>query len=277
MVASTVANTMDEREDVPLTPQELKPLIDCDIIVYRCGFAADAQVRRELQQQDPSAPKEEVEEAQDERDYLHFALGNVKEVMEEITHYFTQDYRAFLTGTGNFREQLATILPYKGNRDPTHKPKYYNEIKEYLKNVWNAEIVHGREADDAIGCAHWAAKDRDTVIVTIDKDLDMLPGYHYNWVKNQFYNMPLRKANLFLFWQMMVGDTTDNIPGIRGIGPKGADRVILANNEELRRVQQAVRAMYNQQYGYELGPLAYNEVADLLWIQRIEGQECPFK
>ena len=57
MVASTVANTMDEREDVPLTPQELKPLIDCDIIVYRCGFAADAQVRRELQQQDPSAPK----------------------------------------------------------------------------------------------------------------------------------------------------------------------------------------------------------------------------
>lgn len=242
--------------------EELHPLIDCDILVYRCGFAADSQVKR-----DGNDPEQ--------LDYLHFALGNVKEVMEEVTTRFCPFYRAFLSGSGNFREQVATILPYKGNRDAKHKPKYYKEIKQYLIDVWGAEVINGREADDAIGCAQWAAKDRDTIIVSIDKDLDMIPGPHYNWVKNFAYDVSLNNANLMLFWQMLVGDRTDNIPGIPGIGPVTADKLIMECDSDLARVRTAVQNAYAKQYGPDWESF-YNEVAALLWIQRVPDKECPF-
>ena len=57
----------------------------------------------------------------------------------------------YISGKDNFREKVATILPYKGNRDPLHKPKYYKEIREYLKDAYGAQVVDGQEADDEIG------------------------------------------------------------------------------------------------------------------------------
>lgn len=230
-------------------------------MIYRCGFAADSQVKRD--DIDPNT------------DYLHMALGNVKEVIAGVCNEFDGDrLRLFLTGSGNFREQVATIKPYKGNRDPTHKPKYYREIKDYMLSVWNAELVHGREADDALGCAQWEAKDKSTVLCTIDKDLDMIPGHHYNFVKKHYYYVDLAWANSRLFWQMLVGDTSDNIPGIKGVGPKKADKVIAQCGGDLDKLREEVKRMYDEQYGTE-GSAAYLEVGTLLWMQRKEGQECP--
>lgn len=254
---------------------ELHPLIDCDILVYRCGFAADAQVKRDLKSQNPGIGDDDLAAKMQELDYVHYALGNTKEVMDDVIRQFHPEYRAFLSGSGNFREQMATILPYKGNRDPTHKPKYYREIKDYLRDVWGAEVVNGREADDAIGCAQWAAKDRDTIIVSIDKDLDMIPGPHYNWVKNFAYDVSLNNANLMLFYQMLTGDRTDNIPGIPGIGPKTADRMIENLKSELPLVRAAVQQAYKKYYGADWETF-YDEVAALLWIQRVPDKECPF-
>ena len=256
-------------------PAGLTPLLDCDILVYRCGFAADSQVKRDIEEQSGGTLSEdEVKQELEKTDYLNFALGNVKSVMHDVLDAFcTKEYRAYLTGSGNFREQLATILPYKGNRDELHKPKYYREIKQYLTDVWGAELVHGREADDALGCEQWKHKDRSTCIVSIDKDLDMIPGFHYNWVRKEFYDVDIQDANKFLFYQMLTGDRTDNIPGIKGVGPVRAKKLLGDGTmEDNRRV---VQEQYRQQYGDEW-EAAYHEVASLLWIQRIEGKECPY-
>lgn len=263
-------------------PEGLTPLIDCDILVYRCGFAADSQVKRDVLEQSGGIPEEDLKQILEQTDYLNFALGNVKSVMHEVLDTFRvapspagdkQGYRAFLTGSGNFREQLATILPYKGNRDELHKPKYYREIKSYLVDIWRATVVHGREADDALGCEQWKHKDRSTCIVTIDKDLDMVPGYHYNWVKKEFYDVSLDDANKFLFYQMLTGDRTDNIPGINKIGEVRATKLL--DGLDLESARNVVISKYREQYG-EAWEQAYNEVAGLLWIQRIEGKECPY-
>ena len=81
-----------------------------DILVYRCGFASK------------------------EGEPLEYCLHSVKTVVDAIKDRFpnAEDTKLYLTGSGNYRNTLATIKPYKGNRDPNNKPIYYAEIREYL-------------------------------------------------------------------------------------------------------------------------------------------------
>src|SRR5687768_549026 len=120
------------------TEKDLKPLIDLDILRYRCGFAADSQIKKEYKENHPGCSDEEVQHYMDNLDYTALALQNVKTILLGVTERFNEEYKAYIQGDGNFRDQLATIKPYKGNRDKNHKPKYYKEIKEYVINQWNA-------------------------------------------------------------------------------------------------------------------------------------------
>jgi hypothetical protein len=246
----------------------LNPLLDLDPTVYASGFAADAEIRRALM--------ENGEDAGDylEVDYLPFALSNAKTAVNHVLETFSdrEYYKGYLTGKGNFRYDVATILPYKGNRDPSHKPKYYKEIREYLVNNYDVEVVEGIEADDAISIQQFAKPDKSTCIVTIDKDLNMIPGYHYNPRTKVFWYQSLHEADKFFWWQMMVGDATDNIRGVNGIGPKKADKLIASVDEDLEQVRAAVTQMYQEQYGPSWHE-AMQEVATLLWMQRKEGDK----
>jgi 5'-3' exonuclease len=79
---------------------------------------------------------------------------------------------------------------------------------------------------------------------------------------------------MFFLWQLLVGDkAVDNVPGIDGIGPKKADKLLSGKtrNEAVEIVQHC----YKKQYG-DAWPEAFKECADLLWIQREAGKRCPF-
>src|SRR6478609_6438642 len=90
---------------------ELIPLVDADYLVYRIGFA--------VKDDEP----------------LEYALATVRSAVGNIWEKFPdspQQGQMFLTGKENFRDKVATIQIYKGNRDPANKPKYYSEIREYM-------------------------------------------------------------------------------------------------------------------------------------------------
>jgi hypothetical protein len=260
--------------------QHLRPLIDGDVIVYRAGFAADSgRVKWYKENVDGGASEEELKEFLGKEDYLAHALGNTKTCLSEIVGHFNKEQASvFLSGRDNFREAIATILPYKGNRDPLHKPKYYNDIKHYLLGSWAAELVNGMEADDALGMKQYAATDDSTVIVTVDKDLDMIPGWHYNFVKKKLYYIDQQYADTRLFWQMIVGDRTDNIPGIRKMGEVAADRVCYSEcGGDVDKIREKVKNLYKEQYGADWEG-AYYEVGTLLYIMREERElktGCP--
>jgi hypothetical protein len=253
------------------TIKNLNPLIDLDPFSYSCGFAADSQIKKELKEQGKS--DEEIKQIMEETDYTAHALANTRTAIDFILTECFPDrawFKAYLTGKGNYRFDVATLKPYKGNRDPTHKPKYFKEIREYLVNKYDAIVVEGQEADDALGIEQWNHPDKSTVICSIDKDLKMIPGYHYNPRTQEFFYQTLDDANMFLLWQMMVGDPTDNIPGITGIGPKKADKILLGAGSYEQAVE-AVKFLYRDQYGPNWEQ-AFNEVATLLWIRRREGE-----
>lgn len=248
--------------------KQLIPLLDADTFMYACGFAADAQMKGKLLLEFPDATDEEREQMKLETDYEHWALGNVKTVINDIQEIYNPEVKLFLTGSGNYREYMASIQQYKGNRDPTHKPKYYKEIREYLMNVWKAELITGREADDALGCAQFGAEPETTIIVTIDKDLDNVWGWHYNWRKKEEYFIEPERAD-YLFWrQVLEGDKTDHIQGIPGIGPKKAEKILAVTDMSWMGMADAVLR------AYETAGLGWDQMyenATLLWIQRTDN------
>ena len=131
--------------------------------------------------------------------------------------------------------------------------------------VYDGDLVEGREADDALGEEQWKSG-KTTCLVGIDKDLDMIPGFHYNSKTHRVYYVNLQEANLNFLRQMLEGDRTDNIPGIRGIGkakkfkhiPKG-----MHPNDACR----VVAKFYHSQFKEDCYA-AVREIATLLWIQR---------
>lgn len=252
------------------TPKELSPLLDADFLKYNVGFSADSQVRKELKEANPDANAEEIESLLKDpsNDYLYIALGNVKKALETWMAPFNPEHRIYVHLGGNYREQMATIKPYKGNRDPSHKPKYAKDIVEYLLAKWDALGVEGIETDDAIAIDQYSHVDRSTVIVSIDKDLlHGVPGWSYNPVKDVLKYTTLDEANKFLFWQMLVGDTADNIGGIKGIGPKRATAMLEACNGDIVLYKKAVEQQYQKQFG-DNWVEAYTETSRLLYILR---------
>jgi hypothetical protein len=127
------------------------------------------------------------------------------------------DIRIFLSGPDNFREKIATLAPYKGNRDADAKPHWYQQIRDHLTGRWNARVVTGREADDEVSITGWKhyrdGYRHNYVIATIDKDLDQVPGLHYDYRQKVFYNVSRTEAEQMLWRQIIQGDPTDNIPG----------------------------------------------------------------
>ena len=219
----------------------MKALIDGDIVVYRCGFAAEhttyilfdgesdvpcglfesaAEMKEFIKQH-------EIEDYTVERERsvepLSHALANVKSVMATIlAEVGTDDYQVYLSQGKCFRDGIATIKEYKGNRKNAPKPFHYQEIRDYLVNVYHAHVCNSIEADDALALA----QGDDTVICSIDKDLLQVPGNHYNWVRDEKILITPEVGLKKLYMQVLTGDGTDNIPGIRGLGPAKARKLL---------------------------------------------------
>lgn len=231
---------------------KLVPLLDADIVVYRVGFAAEKD-----------EPIENV-------------LHSVKVVLAGMSSKFNTPMRElYLTGAGNFRDQVAKTLPYKGNRKGTPKPQYYDEIREYMIKYHNAKLIQFEEADDAMGYRQMEYKGK-SVIVSIDKDMKMIPGWHYNFVKEELQYVNKDAANWWFFRQLLTGDMTDNIQGIKGMGPKGAEKLLGDALGDTAKLQEIVASAYKKAYGDDEWASVHDEMAQLLWIRRKREEVCPF-
>ena len=149
-------------------------------------------------------------------------------------------------GRGNFRHDIYS--KYKANRKELD-----GELKEalryghqYMVDYHGAVMANGMEADDLV--AIWAAECRndnlDYTVVGIDKDLLQIPGHHYNFVKHTHSDVSPAEGRYNLMVQCLTGDTSDNIPGVKGIGPVKAKKILsgIPVSRQWTRVRAAWRA-----------------------------------
>ncbi len=150
---------------------------------------------------------------------------------------------AFDPKGGTFRNELFPA--YKANRSET--PEDIIASVPHVKAVLAAMRipvleVPGYEADDVIGTLATKAADHgfEVFMVTPDKDFGQLVGPHINIYKqrtgadsieivgqeqvkaNYGISDPRQVIDILALW----GDASDNIPGVAGIGEKGASKLV---------------------------------------------------
>lgn len=190
-------------------------------------------------------------------------LTSLLEKLEASTHH------VYLTGKGNFRDEVATLAPYKGNRSNVEKPVHFAACRSWFENHEHSSVVNGQEADDAIGIDATRFKG-EAIIASIDKDLRQLHGAHYEWHKDSKFRINKDASDRWFWLQMLMGDSADNIPGIKGLGPVKAEKA-LDGCVERRDRATVVQGLYKKQYGPDWYGWA-NEVGQLLWIRRAPEQ-----
>lgn len=215
----------------------------------------------------------------------YVAKGRLDKLLKEIIGNISpDDYIIYLTGKGNFRFDVATVKPYKGNRTEMAKPVHYQCLRDRLLNKYGAREVDGIEADDALSIAGWRAFYKPTsweiILATQDKDLNMVPGSHYNPTKKEYYQLNPQEARLNFYSQLLTGDDVDNIPGVTGIGKVTAKKLLKAlETKPHADIINMIKGAYlkeeskivDAQTLYGLPKM--EEVGKLLWMLQELGQD----
>lgn len=230
-----------------------RALIDGDLVAFRCAASADS----------------------DEFEFARFYMEKlIDQILEETG---ASEFYIALSGENNFRYQVYP--EYKANRKDMVKPQYLAECKDYLHLQYNAVYSDGCEADDLLGIEQ--CKDiSNTVICSLDKDLRQIPGRHFSWeisggTADKRWTKAAEHANVthaeglrFFYHQLLIGDATDNIKGVNGIGKVKAGRILDGLTTE-KEMFEAVRDAYSND-----DEMLMN--GQCLWVMRKENERWRF-
>lgn len=156
----------------------------------------------------------------------HFFIG----ILEAEVDYTIPDEE--YTPAINFRHKYAVTKNYKGKRPS--KPDWYKlwgpYVQKRLVEKWGFQRVPPEvEADDMVTSLVTKLRTFKNLCVSTcgnDKDLHQIPGVFLDYKKNESWIITERDAVRSLYKQVLMGDTTDNIPGLKGYGEKKALTVV---------------------------------------------------
>lgn len=276
------------------------PLIDADILLHELGWSG--QFKDKETKEDILLDFELVAEMLDQKiklicedvDATHppiLFITNSEWLNKHLNRerrWFGGTEQEFVPG---FRYGLAKARPYKGTR---HNPKpfhFYNIIAHLRANYTTIIAQDGYEADDLM-CQYQTEYNelgKTTVICSRDKDLRICPGWHFSWECGKqkaigpFFTDRLGSLDIkdngdtigygmkFFYYQMLVGDTADNIPGLPKVGDAGAVKLLKDLTTEWEMFE-AVRNMYLEKMG-DSAKEYFREQADLLWMVQRHGEK----
>jgi len=193
----------------------------------------------------------------------------------------------------SFRKQL--LPEYKAHRVSRNKNDPFNDDfrkqKEIILNLLEKTFpvytlkYKGYEADDIIAQICRIASDNVNIIVwSNDKDLiqlqQQLPNVKiWNPQSKDFFENP--KYNIVTY-KSLVGDRSDNIPGVKGMGKKTAEKVLESPREFIRLVASKTQRYGEYRLNKRLVDLIDNDLAipdNLHYIlgKRVKYDEKAFK
>ena len=260
----------------------MTPLIDGDILLHELGWSGEFKDKETGET--IISPFDRVQELVDEK--IKFICEQVAATTPPIIYITDSPWLAERQGREfipNFRYEVAVTKPYKGTRN-NPKPFHFYNIIAHLLACHDTRIAQdGVEADDAMAL-HQTSQE-DTIICTRDKDLRMVPGWHYTWecglqrsrgphFTDEIGSLEKTEKDVlgyglkFFFYQTLVGDNADTIPGLPGAGKAMAFKLLDPLNTEEELFKAVVEA-YKEKLGDD-AQRHFREQADLLWMRQTD-------
>jgi 5'-3' exonuclease len=321
----------DEGEQIQLkvwpTEGEKTALIDADLIPYIVGFC---QSEEDWYKAIVSSNQQMLIAESDESFRFMMELSCCKSAIDHCNEMVNtwvrraecDSAKLYLTaGRQQYRYSTAFSKEYKGNRGKP-KPPFFSLIKWYLEKIHGAVVAYDNEADDLMAIEQFQCNEElveegaeqgsimakrfsRTVIVSKDKDLRMIPGWHSNpdvnkgepfWVDEVGWLEPewhpktnkmtaLKGAGMkFFYAQLLMGDAVDNYGGLPRVGMNQAYDYLEPLNK-VKEMDKLVKNLYKRKYGKDKfdfktwdGQIIevnwkdmFVEQARLAWMQRHEG------
>ena len=169
------------------------------------------------------------------------AIRGMINMMERLRKDIPAEYAAcvFDAKGPTFRDDIYP--EYKQNRSPMPDDlrSQIEPIHQLVRLMgWKVLDVPGVEADDVIGtlAALGSSHGIEVIVSSGDKDLAQLVNEHITIIDTmngkrrdlagvqEEFGVP---ASLMLDYQILVGDTVDNVPGVQKVGPKTAAKLLL--------------------------------------------------
>lgn len=206
-------------------------LIDGDILVWRTASAVASQ----------------------QMDALEMHERIMFDVEEWTRRAFCTHAIVCLSGPreSNFRRKVYEL--YKAHR-PDERPEHHAACLQIVSDNCKTFQRKALEADDCLGLLATLGTVQQPVMVSIDKDLRTVPGWHFNPDKEDF---PVRvrwdAADRMWMTQWMCGDSSDGYKGMEKIGPKKAEGILeRAEQDEMDPVVAVLKAYRDHAKGYDL-------------------------
>lgn len=147
---------------------------------------------------------------------------------------------AFDTAVPTFRKEKCET--YKAGRTKPDND-FYDQIPKVYQMLDEMRIkkmmVDGFEADDILATLAYQAEDYEVILVTSDRDALQLVNEHvvvhdlHGGYRNaKIYDPELVERRYgvtpsqFVDYKALIGDKSDNLPGVNGIGEKGASKLL---------------------------------------------------
>jgi DNA polymerase-1 len=176
-----------------------------------------------------------------------------------LSKEYSSDYILFALDSKerNIRKEIDPN--YKANREtpPEDLLMQLPIAIDWIKKMGFKEMsIDGYEADDIIASIVKFAKDRDMKVRIVSHDKDL-----YQLIDDKRVTIfdPMKKVDIdeekcrekfgvdpskIVDFLALVGDTSDNIPGVKGIGPKGASK-LLSEFESIEDIYENIDKISN--------------------------------
>jgi DNA polymerase-1 len=162
-------------------------------------------------------------------------------MLEQLVGTWAPTHWAVVFDGGLPTERLELLNTYKAQRPPMPDAlrSQMEWVEEYLDRAGVAWVRQERqEADDVLASmATWAEADAERILIgTSDKDIYQLVNGRIRLVGVSGKGVEMGPVDVeaktgvppsrIVEWLALVGDAADNIPGVPGIGPKTAARLL---------------------------------------------------
>ena len=185
--------------------------LDGDMLAYRAAFSNEVETKWE-------------DAVWTLHTDVNASLAYCDDFIESMCKKFsTEDYFVVFSPKTNFRYDLFPA--YKGNRKNKRKPLALTELIKQMCKRHTFMMQDGMEADDLIGIM-CTQDPKNTVALSGDKDFATLPITWYNHLKDETRKITKEEAKYNHAIQTLTGDSVDGFEGIKGVGPKTAQKYL---------------------------------------------------